>query len=137
MVLELMADGAARSRSQIHDVVGPRLRLSAEEASATLESGAFVWKNRLDWAVSDLKLAQLLKYPKRGLSVITKAGMEMAARDLSASEIQKEVNALMAEGRRRAKSSEPDDADDDERPSEEPKPTLEGISEQVFCFNWK
>ncbi|MDH5692950.1 MAG: winged helix-turn-helix domain-containing protein, partial [Gammaproteobacteria bacterium] len=74
-VLEALADGQARSLTQIHDFVVERFQLPPDEIREKLNSGRqTIIRNRVGWSRTYLNKAGLLEIPERGLSQITDRG---------------------------------------------------------------
>ncbi len=77
-LLRHVSDGKEYTNSGITDALAQHFRLTPEEQRALLPSGRQkVFANRVAWAKADLKMAGLIQSPKRGVSVITKRGLEV------------------------------------------------------------
>jgi len=75
-VLEIMASegSVANPRHTLVSLVKDKMGFSDEEASEQLESGGLRLKNRVGWALTYLKKAGLVKFPRRGTAEITLEG---------------------------------------------------------------
>lgn len=75
-VLEVMAnqDEVTNPRAKLVPVVKESMGFSDEEAAERLESGGLRLQNRVGWALTYLKKAGLVSFPKRGVAKITDAG---------------------------------------------------------------
>jgi len=83
-VLKLAADGAEHSLSEARDVLAREFGLTPEERNELLPSGRQRrFDNRVAWAKAYLEQAGLVKSPRRAHFVITPAGRELLAENLS------------------------------------------------------
>jgi restriction system protein len=70
-------DGKEHAISETTDALADHFKLTDEERKALLPSGVQeVFRNRVAWAKSHLKMAGLLENPKRGIYKITERGLE-------------------------------------------------------------
>ena len=70
-------DGKEHAISETTDALADQFKLTDEERKALLPSGVQeVFRNRVAWAKSHLKMAGLLENPKRGIYKITERGLE-------------------------------------------------------------
>src|SRR4030042_933114 len=70
-------DGQEHSISDTVDALAKHFKLTDEERKALLPSGVQeIFRNRVAWAKSHLKMAGLLANPKRGIYKITERGLE-------------------------------------------------------------
>jgi len=80
LMLPLMrycADGKEHTISETTDALAGQFKLTDEERTALLPSGVQeVFRNRVAWAKSHLKMAGLIENPKRGIYNITERGLE-------------------------------------------------------------
>ncbi len=80
LMLPLMrycADGKEHSISETTDALAGQFKLTDQERTALLPSGVQeVFRNRVAWAKSHLKMAGLIENPKRGIYNITERGLE-------------------------------------------------------------
>lgn len=75
-VLEVVADGNAKSLSEVMESVCQLLQLTDDERATRLPSGKqTVIKNRIGWARTYLTKAGLLSMPSRGMIQITERGI--------------------------------------------------------------
>jgi len=108
-------DGQEHSISDTVDALAKHFKLTEEERKALLPSGVQeVFKNRVAWAKSHLKMAGLLSNPCRGIYQITARGQEVLAKVPSALNLRflhqfPEYQAFRATHRQRAE--EPDEAE--------------------------
>jgi len=108
-------DGQEHSISDTVDALAKHFKLTEEERKALLPSGVQeVFKNRVAWAKSHLKMADLLSNPRRGIYQITARGQEVLAKVPSALNLRflhqfPEYQAFRATHRQRAE--EPDEAE--------------------------
>jgi restriction system protein len=76
-LLEHLADGTVKSNSETIDILSKHFQLSDAELAELVPSGQqFVFSNRVSWAKTYLKKAQLLESPSRGLYKITPRGLD-------------------------------------------------------------
>ncbi|HEV7677954.1 MAG TPA: AAA family ATPase [Candidatus Dormibacteraeota bacterium] len=76
-LLELVADGAVHRLADVREELADRLRVSADERDMrTASSGKPIYRDRMDWARTDLVQAGLLEAVRRGHIVITPRGRE-------------------------------------------------------------
>lgn len=74
-------DGQEHSISDTVDALAKHFNLTDEERKALLPSGVQeVFRNRVAWAKSHLKMAGLLANPRRGIYQITQRGQEVLAK---------------------------------------------------------
>lgn len=74
-------DGQEHSISDTIEALGKQFKLTDEERKALLPSGVQeVFRNRVAWAKSHLKMAGLLANPRRGIYQITTRGQELLAK---------------------------------------------------------
>ena len=72
------ADGKEHAISETTDALADQFKLTDEERKALLPSGVQeIFRNRVAWAKSHLKMAGLLANPKRGIYKITDRGLEI------------------------------------------------------------
>lgn len=78
-------DGKEHSISETVDALADELKLSPEDKKALLPSGVQgIFRNRVAWAKSHLKVAGLLESPRRGIYKITQGGLDILASNPSA-----------------------------------------------------
>ncbi len=77
--LEVIAKLKEVPRSEIVELVREGMQLTDEEASERLESGQNRLQNRVGWAVTYLKKANLINMPLKGLLAITTEGQNFLA----------------------------------------------------------
>ncbi|MSP27787.1 MAG: restriction endonuclease [Methylococcales bacterium] len=76
-LLEYLADGKVPSSRETIDALSKHFKLTNEELAELVPSGQqFVFINRISWAKSHLRKAELLESPARGLYKITARGLE-------------------------------------------------------------
>lgn len=76
-LLLALQDGNVRTMQELRDIVSQSLNLTAEDLAERLPSnGASLFADRLGWARSYLKKADLVTSPRRGRLAITSAGKE-------------------------------------------------------------
>ena len=74
--MQLCRDGKEHSISGTVDALAEQFKLTAEERKALLPSGVQeIFRNRVAWAKSHLKMAGLLAAPRRGIYQITERGL--------------------------------------------------------------
>lgn len=75
-VLEVMSshDEVVNPRAKLVPIIQQKMGFSAEEAAEKLESGGFRLQNRVGWALTYLKKAGLVTFPKRGVAKISQEG---------------------------------------------------------------
>ena len=81
-VLQSLADGQAKHKSELYEPVSGKLGLTEEDKKILLPSGSQeVYLNRIAWALSFMKHAELIHSPKRGVYEITERGKEVLHED--------------------------------------------------------
>lgn len=76
--LTILADGKARSLTELRPVLASAFNLTLEEGSEMLPSGTQPrWNNRVNWACYDLFRAGILERPKKGIYKITDFGRKI------------------------------------------------------------
>lgn len=77
-LMQHCADGQEHSISHTTDALADTFKLTDEERKALLPSGVQeIFRNRVAWAKSHLKMAGLLESPKRGVYKITERGQDV------------------------------------------------------------
>jgi restriction system protein len=76
-LLKLFGDGLPRSRAEITGSLAVYFSLTEEELAQRSSSGAMLFHNRVQWAVTYLKKAGLLHYPQRGIIQISDQGRDV------------------------------------------------------------
>lgn len=77
-LLKFASDRKEHSVGEAEEFLGREFNLTREELETLLPSGrAFVFSNRVGWARTYLKKADLLNYPRRGFLQITSRGLEV------------------------------------------------------------
>lgn len=77
-VLKLATDGAEHTIAGTVERLGRELQLAPEDLEAVYESGSgLIFKDRISWARSYLKMAGLLESPRRGYLRITDRGKQL------------------------------------------------------------
>lgn len=97
IVLELMSDGAERSRRSLKDYALERLGISGIEAVMKTDSGVPVYESRVGWAVSYLARAGLLARVRRGVYTITEEGRKALGLAITAEEFGSYLQKRIAE----------------------------------------
>lgn len=135
IALDLMSDGAARSRRGLKDYVLERLDISGIEAVQKTDSGVPVYESRVGWAISHLARAGLLARVKRGVYRITDEGRAALAMGLSADEfngyLQKRIAEINPWGTKTGGESSKDVVHDVERVSKSAEPAETSPQEQI------
>lgn len=76
-LMRFCADGKEHAISETTDTLADQFKLTDGERKALLPSGVQeIFRNRVAWAKSHLKMAGLLETPKRGIYKITERGLE-------------------------------------------------------------
>ncbi len=75
-ILEFLGDGQERTNQEIRAEMVHKFHLSDEDAALTLTSGQPVLNNRIGWATTYLKKAELIKNTARGVFMITDDGLK-------------------------------------------------------------
>lgn len=76
-LMRLCADGKEHAISDTIDTLADQFKLTDDERKALIPSGVQeIFRNRVAWARSHLKMAGLLETPKRGIYKITERGLE-------------------------------------------------------------
>lgn len=73
-VLQVLSDGATRTRREVYGLVIDRVGLSQDQRAERLNSGGIRAHNRIGWALSDLGKAEALARPRRASYAITDVG---------------------------------------------------------------
>lgn len=77
-VLEFLKKNGASGSKQLLEPLAKHFHLSDEEVNQLYESGnGFIFKSRISWALSYLKMAGLVEPPAKGLHAITAKGLEL------------------------------------------------------------
>lgn len=83
-LLRLCADGKEHAIGETTDILADQFKLTDDERKALLPSGVQeIFRNRVAWAKSHLKMAGLLETPKRGIYRVTERGLETFRRNPS------------------------------------------------------
>jgi restriction system protein len=78
--LAILADGEARSQSQLRELLADTMSVTSEDREQLLPSGKQpVFANRVGWAITYLVKTGLLARPKRGYAQITDRGRKVLA----------------------------------------------------------
>jgi restriction system protein len=81
-LMRFCADGTEHAISETTDALADQFKLTDEERKALLPSGVQeIFRNRVAWAKSHLKMAGLLANPKRGIYKITERGLEIVRKN--------------------------------------------------------
>jgi len=81
-LMRYCADGKEHAISETTDALADQFKLTDEERKALLPSGVQeIFRNRVAWAKSHLKMAGLLANPKRGIYKITERGLEIVRKN--------------------------------------------------------
>ena len=81
-LMRYCADGKEHAISETTDALADQFKLTVEERKALLPSGVQeIFRNRVAWAKSHLKMAGLLANPKRGIYKITERGLEIVRKN--------------------------------------------------------
>jgi restriction system protein len=78
--LHALADDQEHAMPELRAVIAGQIALTAEDLQATIPSGASLFANRLQWAITYMYQAGLLRRPRRGVVQITPQGKEVLAR---------------------------------------------------------
>jgi restriction system protein len=76
-VLHMLSDGQARSKRELIDLVTAHVGLTEEDLREGLPSGVTVADSRVDWAVTYLVQAGLVRRPRRAVVEITDRGQKV------------------------------------------------------------
>jgi restriction system protein len=109
-VLKLASDGNEHKFSKTVEELADEFNLSTEERNELLPSGSqAVFNNRVGWARSYLKQADLLSSPKRGFFTITQKGTELLAANpshIDASTLERYPEFIEFKNRKKGKGEE-------------------------------
>ena len=84
-LMELLRDNKEHPLPEVLDVMANKFALTEEELRIMVSSGQqTLFKNRVTWAISYLKNAGLIEYPKRAVYKITESGKSIFKEDLTA-----------------------------------------------------
>ena len=81
-VLRLAGDGAEHPMAEMRERIAEDLKLTPDELAQKLKSGTNLFANRLAWAVSYLRKAEVLNPAGRGVYQITDRGKELLKQNL-------------------------------------------------------
>ncbi len=81
-ILMLLKNGSVYSTKEIKSFCITEMKLSEEDIKDTFTNGNLVLPNRIGWALTYLKKAQLLSNEKRSQYQLTEEGMRVAQNDL-------------------------------------------------------
>src|SRR5581483_12401952 len=76
-VLKAFGDGCEKEPEQIRGPIAAEFQVLPEELAIRLPSGQTTFNNRVAWALSYLKRAQLIESPSRGLYRLTARGTDL------------------------------------------------------------
>lgn len=76
-LLRFAADGHMHSLKEAADAIADHMQLPPEKRTQLRESGVNILYNRVAWARTYLKQANLLEYPERGMLQITEDGKKV------------------------------------------------------------
>ncbi len=77
-ILEVASDGKVHGRIELTETLAEQLKLSGRERHEFLPSrNQSLLANRVDWALTHLRQAQVLESPKKGMIQITQRGLEL------------------------------------------------------------
>lgn len=76
-ILDILKDENEHTFKEIKEIVADMLHLSLEERIEKLDSGKIKYADRINWACTYLKKAELIKNTKRGILVITERGLSL------------------------------------------------------------
>lgn len=123
-VMQYCKDGKEHSISDTVDALARHFELTDEERKALLPSGVQeVFRNRVAWAKSHLKMAGLLANPRRGIYQITPRGQDVLARSPAAVNLRflqqfPEYQAFRATHKQRAEEADAGEANHGATPEE-------------------
>ena len=84
-LMRFCVDGKEHAIGETTDTLADQFKLTDDERKALLPSGVQeVFRNRVAWAKSHLKMAGLLETPKRGIYKITERGLEAVRKNPAA-----------------------------------------------------
>lgn len=132
-LMQHCADGQEHSISHTTDALADKFQLTDDERKALLPSGVQeIFRNRVAWAKSHLKMAGLLESPKRGVYKITERGQEVLRKKPQLINLRfltqfPEYAALRKARRERPESTEENDGGQSGTPEE----TLESAHEKI------
>lgn len=78
--LHALADREKHSMPDLRSVVAGQIDLTEDDLRATIPSGATLFASRLQWAVTYMYQAALVRRPRRGVVEITPRGLEVLAK---------------------------------------------------------
>lgn len=81
-IMKLLGDGSVYSTKEIKSFCIDEMKLTEEDVKETFANGNLVLTNRIGWALTYLKKAQLLVNEKRSQYQLTEEGMRVAKDDL-------------------------------------------------------
>jgi restriction system protein len=132
-LMRLCADGKEHAIGEITDTLADQFKLTDEERRALLPSGAQeIFRNRVAWAKTYLKMAGLLETPKRGICKITERGLEVVRKNPPSinRKYLRQFSGYMAF--RKPHRERPESTDDAENGQEgTPEEALESVHEKI------
>jgi restriction system protein len=78
--LRALNDGTEYSVSKLQRILVAQLKLTDDDLKVTIPSGAPLFANRLQWALSYLYQTRLIRRPRRGVVQITDRGRDILAK---------------------------------------------------------
>lgn len=83
-ILKLLADGKKHQLSEVRSTIANQFDLNEKELNEKLASGAqTIFDNRVGWAKTYLKKAELIDSPERGYVIINQKGKDLLKENLS------------------------------------------------------
>ncbi|HMO51518.1 MAG TPA: restriction endonuclease [Kiritimatiellia bacterium] len=132
-LMRLCADGKEHAISETTEALADQFKLSDDERKALLPSGVQeVFRNRVAWAKSHLKMAGLLEAPKRGIYKITERGLEAVGQNppfINLKYLQQFPEYVAFRNTRRERTETTDEAENGQAGT--PEETLESAHEKI------
>lgn len=111
-VLDLMSDGAQRTRKQAKCDICALLALSEDEQAQVTSSGVRVYESRVGWAISYLSRAGMLQHHAGGVYSISSFGRASLASFPDPKDLAREVRSTITENNPwKSKDTEPSASD--------------------------
>lgn len=123
-IMDYLSDGECHTLKEIREFCCTKFNISDEEKQQLLPSGVPILNNRVSWALTYLKKAGLIEYPKRGVYNITSRGKESIKNGTEHINVEylqqfEEFNAFINASKSKEKSENISDIINDENPNEQ------------------
>lgn len=135
-IMDYLSDGECHTLKEIREFCCTKFNISDEEKQQLLSSGVPIVNNRVSWALTYLKKAGLIEYPKRGVYNITSRGKESIKNGTEHINVEylqqfEEFNAFINTSKSKEKPENISDILNDESPDEQIKNAISKINSSL------